>query len=143
MPTLEKGDGVPLEPRGEGAHHQVGGHLRIHHQRDALPVPSAAACVALCTAQQELSCGKGFLVSPAAVSLCAQPAPQHVAPVSSCCSAAGFLSAAAARVDGLEAEVQLLCWQGCPAAQPLGCCTAMQGLPGRASGPLAAPCCEL
>ena len=36
--TFEKGHRVPFERRGQGAHHEVGGDLCIHHQRHALHV---------------------------------------------------------------------------------------------------------
>ena len=43
---------MALEPWGQGAHHEVGSHLSIHHQGDGLPIAiTCTVSVALCTAQ--------------------------------------------------------------------------------------------
>ena len=36
--TFEQGDRMPFEGWGEGAHHEVGGDLCIHHQGYSLPM---------------------------------------------------------------------------------------------------------
>lgn len=53
-PTFEEGNGMPLEARREGSHHQIGGDLSIHDQSNCstfsaiLQTGNIRCCLATC-----------------------------------------------------------------------------------------------